>query len=579
MYYSDIVFLANVLLKFASNISLSVSNVWKFVMVSRTQAYSLSAASRAGVGTCARSLDVKRILLTSGCALLVGISYYLGTRIGFALTPRDEPIATFWPPNAVLLAALLLAPKRMWLAFFLAVFPAHMLAQLRVGVPVLTALGWFISNSSEALLGALCITRYRSGRSLFDSVRGVLAFVVFGLLVAPLATSFLDAASVVITGWGKNYWALSGTRFLTNALAELTLVPAIVLWGTNGLFWIRNSPLIRWVEAAFLAIGTVAISVFVFSSHPGSPNAIPALMYAPLPFLLWATVRFGSGGLSLSLLCIALVSIWNAMHGRGPFTSSSMAENVQSLQAMFFMVATPLLFLSAVIAQMRRMEESLSRISGRLIHAHEEERQRISRELHDDLGQQLALVQAKLEELREASDTSWDTSLADLSGRLSDISTTAHEISYGLYPSHLEHLGLLMALERLCKETGRGRSLSIHLTSTDFSSDLDPRIALCLYRVTQEALHNILAHSRAHKAEIELKNDEQRIWLRIIDDGVGFDPEQTSRAGLGLVSMTDRIKSLGGSIDVKSGKMAGTQIQVSVPMRQPPPRELLASAD
>jgi hypothetical protein len=118
MYYPAIVFLANVLLKFASNISLSVSNVWKFVMVSRTQADSLSAASRASVGTGKRSLDVKRILLTSGCALLVGIGYYLATRIGFALIPRDEPIATFWPPNAVLLAALLWLPRECGGPFF-----------------------------------------------------------------------------------------------------------------------------------------------------------------------------------------------------------------------------------------------------------------------------------------------------------------------------------------------------------------------------------------------------------------------------------------------------------------------------
>jgi len=293
-------------------------------------------------------------------------------------------------------------------------------------------------------------------------------------------------------------------------------------------------------------------------------------MYAPLPLLLWATVRFGSGGLSLSLLSIALVSTWNAMQGRGPFIAPSMAENVQSLQVMLCMVATPLLFLSAVITQMRRMEESLSRMSGRLIHAHEEERQRISRELHDDLGQQLALAQAKVEGLKEEFGASRTSALAELSDRLLEISTTAHEISHGLYPSHLEHLGLVSALKRLCKESGRGTSVSIHLTSTDLSSELDPRIALCLYRVTQEALHNILAHSRAHKAEVDLRSNDHRIWLRITDDGIGFDAERPSPAGLGLVSMRDRVQSLDGSIDVKSGKALGTQIQVSLPLRKSP---------
>src|SRR6516164_134997 len=92
-------------------------------------------------------------------ALLVGISYYVGTRIGFAWTPAGQPNSTFWPPNAILLAALLLTPRRAWWTFLLAVLPAHMFAQLQTGVPVWTALGWFITNTSEALIGALCITR------------------------------------------------------------------------------------------------------------------------------------------------------------------------------------------------------------------------------------------------------------------------------------------------------------------------------------------------------------------------------------------------------------------------------------
>ena len=88
-------------------------------------------------------------------ALLVGISYYFGTRIGFAWTPRGWPNSTFWPPNAILLAALLVAPRRAWWMFFLAVLPAHMFAQLQTGVPVWTAAFWFITNSFEAFIGAL----------------------------------------------------------------------------------------------------------------------------------------------------------------------------------------------------------------------------------------------------------------------------------------------------------------------------------------------------------------------------------------------------------------------------------------
>src|SRR5580765_2734689 len=128
--------------------------------------------------TSSRQTQTLRIF---GAALLVGASYYLGTRIGFAWTPSGQPISTFWPPNAILLACLLLTPVRTWWALILAVFPAHMLAQLQVGVPVSTAIGWFTTNIGEALIAALCITRVIDRRKIFDDVRGVFTFIVFAV--------------------------------------------------------------------------------------------------------------------------------------------------------------------------------------------------------------------------------------------------------------------------------------------------------------------------------------------------------------------------------------------------------------
>src|SRR6516164_420136 len=165
--------------------------------MSRMLLSSLSSTSMERVNTSEThelSVPASRILPTVSAALLVGISYYVGTRIGFAWTPSGQPNSTFWPPNAILLAALLLTPRRAWWTFLLAVLPAHMFAQLQTGVPMWTAIGWFITNTSEALIGALCITRLTHQETVFDSVRGVSVFVIFGVLIAPFATSFLDAA-------------------------------------------------------------------------------------------------------------------------------------------------------------------------------------------------------------------------------------------------------------------------------------------------------------------------------------------------------------------------------------------------
>jgi two-component system sensor histidine kinase UhpB len=521
------------------------------------------------------SLRADGILRSGGFALLVGIGYYLGTRIGLALTPHGHPNSTFWPPNAILLGALLLAPRRTWWTLLLAVPPAHLFAQLPAGVPFWTAIGWFITNISEALIGAYFITRFTRGKT-FDTVRGVLAFVVFGVLIAPLATSFLDAAAVVITGWGRHYWPLSTQRFWTNALAELTIVPAIVICGSGNLTSIRKASLARWGEALLLGAGTVLIATLVFGSQLVSPAKTPALLYAPLPLLLWAAVRFGSVGLSLSVLSTAFISMWYTIHGLAAFPSASMEQNVLSLQILLCIATVPLLFLSGLMSEARRTAESLRNLSVSLIDAQEQERNRIACELHDELGQEIALAKAQLDGLIDDHDESLKPDLTGLSDQLSIISNTAREISHGLYPRQLEYVGLATAVTRLCDEIGRGKHLSIHLAVSPLPR-LEPPTSLCLYRVVQEALHNIMKHSQAKNVDVKLGADDRNVLLQIIDDGVGFDLSH-ERGGLGLHSMQERVRSVGGTIEIASSPKNGTRIEVRVNLRQDSPDDLPRAA-
>jgi len=494
-------------------------------------------------------------------ALLVGISYYLGTRIGFAWTPAGRPISTFWPPNAILLAALLIAPRKTWWKFILAVLPFHMWAQLEAGVPVWTALGWFLTNSGEALIGVYCITRFNGSSKRFDSVRGVLIFVVFGVLFAPLTTSFLDASAVVLTGWGRHVWPLGMERFWTNALAELTIVPMIVLGSARGIAWIRETSRARLCEAVLLAIGTALVAFLVFGFENWSPASTPALLYVPLPLLLWAAARFGLGGLSVSVLSTALISNWYTIHGRAPFPDASMAQNVISLQILFCMVVVPLMFLSAVMTEARRTQESLCKMSASLIEAQEQERHRIARELHDDLGQELALAKVMLDAAREESEDSFSARLTEVSDQLSAISTRAREISHGLYPTQLEYLGLQKAVKKLCDEMQRGKQISIDLMAGNLPEGLQSSISLSFYRIVQEGLHNIITHSHAKHAQVELAANRGEMLLRITDDGMGFDTSQEA-AGLGLASMRERVQAIGGCIDISSFPKSGTRIEV-----------------
>jgi signal transduction histidine kinase len=510
-------------------------------------------------------------------ALLVGISYYFGTRMGFAWTPRGWPNSTFWPPNAILLAALLVAPRRMWWAFFLAVLPAHMFAQLQTGVPVWTAACWFITNSFEAFIGAYCITKFSGAERRLDSVRWVFMFVVFGVLVAPLATSFLDAAGVVITGWGKDYWHLGIQRFFTNALAVLTIVPPVMALSAKNGFRTRGIRAARLLEAALLMLATVLVAFWVFGPLPPSSRTMPTAMYIPLLFLVWAAVRFGLAGLSLSLFSVNLISTWYVTHGLEPFPQASLPQNILSLQILFCLIAVALMFLSAVMTEAQRMQESLRSMSGNLVKAQEQERHRIARELHDNLGQELALVQVTLDRLIEKSDPSLKPDLTELSSWVATISDTTREISHDLYPTALEYLGLRKSLAKLCDDVQRGKELSLDLTIGNLPDRFRPEVSVCLYRVAQETLHNIITHSHARNVQVELTSRHGRILLMIIDDGVGFDVSHQG-AGLGLVSMRERIRSIGGSIHISSFRKAGTLVEVQVPLNEAASEGTRASA-
>ena len=525
----------------------------------------ISAARDSSLGTIESSV-AKPILRTVRPALLVGIGYYVGTRIGFAWTPIGQPNSTFWPANAILLAAFLLAPWRTWWILLLAVLPAHMIAQLQAGVPVWTAVGWFLTNTSEALIGAFCITRFSRQKNTLDSVRGVFIFVVFGVLLAPLATSFLDAAAVVITGWGRAYWPLGIERFWTNALAALTIVPGIVLCSSNGITWIRSAGGARYSEAALLAVGTVLVAGSVFGAQLLSPSTTPALLYLPLPLLLWAAARFGLGGLSLSLLSVALISIWYAMHGREPFPYASMAQNVLSLQILFCVVAVPLMFLSAIMAEARRTQDSLRRISSTLIETQEKERHRIARELHDDINQRLSMLALEPEQM-QSNPSEVGSRLQELRKQAIEISDDVQALSHELHSSKLQYLGVVAGIKSWCKEFGARQKIEIECR-TDVSSVVPLEIGFSLLRVLQEAVHNALKYSGVGRVEVQLRENASEIHLIVSDLGRGFDVEAAMQGeGLGLTSMCERIRMVNGTIAIESKPMRGTSIHVRVPFQ------------
>lgn len=295
-------------------------------------------------------------LVVERTAMLVVLAgaYFLASKLGLELTLHPTPISTLWPPNALLLAALLLTRPACWWLVLAAVFPAHMLVQIGAEVPVPMALLWFVTNGAEALLGAGFCYLFLGTKPQLDRLHDVTVFLIGCVALAPFLSSFLDIAAVKIVGWGKGeFWALWRMRFFSNALAILVLVPVILHAAHRPLHWPPFASRWCFTEALLLAAALSVLCITAFSFVDAHYDIVAMILYGLLPLLLWAALRFGSAYLSSLILIVALLAIWGAQHGRGPLILDSPAENALALQLFLIFTATPLLILAAMVREWR----------------------------------------------------------------------------------------------------------------------------------------------------------------------------------------------------------------------------------
>jgi signal transduction histidine kinase len=218
---------------------------------------------------------------------------------------------------------------------------------------------------------------------------------------------------------------------------------------------------------------------------------------------------------------------------------------------------------------LRSSQSELRALTSRLLQVQETERRRIARELHDDLNQVLALIAIELDLLAQSPPepgSTYDNRVRGLSGRVKQLSSAVHDLSHQLHPAKLEQLGLVAALRGLCGELAQAHGLSIEFAADGVPASIPGETALCLYRITQEALRNIIKHSGAPHARVELGGSPDAITLKISDDGAGFDPGGSDgNPGLGLVSMRERLRLVGGQIAIDARPAGGVRIDVHIP--------------
>jgi signal transduction histidine kinase len=216
------------------------------------------------------------------------------------------------------------------------------------------------------------------------------------------------------------------------------------------------------------------------------------------------------------------------------------------------------------ITDRKRLETELQDLSGRLIKTQDEERRRTSMELTDSLGQAVAAVSFEVSHLSRSLPGECRRELQAISAKIQDIASGIAIISQSLHPSGLDYTGLPWAIEVLCRQCLHLYGLQVGFRHEGVPAFLPPDVALCLYRIVQEGLSNVVEHSGAREAWIELTSNANEIRLALWDKGAGFDVGST-RTGLGLLTMRERARRLDGEFSIQS--QGGTRINLRIPLR------------
>ena len=288
---------------------------------------------------------------TASLACLVATLCYGAARLGGALILHPQNVWPLWPGCALLVSVLLLVPRRTWPILIAAGFAAFALYDLQSGVPIGSVVRLLLADTVEVLTAALLVSYSFDGVPRLNSVEALAKYSFFAVILAPCAVSFLGALA-----WRGNYWIGWRVSLFSEAIAFLTLTPAILGWASIGPAWAQKSRA-YFLEAAALIVTLVLVGYFTFIAPENSTT--PALLYSLVPLLLWSALRFGSTGVSTSMIVIACLSIRGAEHGRGPFVGSGGLDSVMSLQLFLLLAAAPFMVLAALVEEHQRAAQDL----------------------------------------------------------------------------------------------------------------------------------------------------------------------------------------------------------------------------
>lgn len=500
----------------------------------------------------------------------IGLAALAAQWVSLALWDHTRDSQIIWLPGPLLLALLLTSGYRYWPVFNLGWLVGMLLF---AGMKSLPATG--IVLVSFLVLGlinlaAWTLSRLRKDQSI-DNFFQLLVFLVIAVGALPAITglSFSLLASVVdLPSWlSLDWWHVA----LADSLGYVLLTPAILSL-VNPRSSLRRDSLPGWYVLVVTAGALVGL--WLGWRELGTFATMrPLLLLAPVPLAIFVALRTQVVGTCVVNLVVGLIAIQLSLAKEGPFVQPVPELTTIGVQLWMLGVAVASLYLAALVEQRRATQHALlvsstevRELAGRLIVAQEQERAHIARDLHDDINQRLAVASIRLSALRRKVDESNRQDVSQLQSELITLSEDVRHLSHDLHPSMLSQTGLTAALAGLCQNISHRSGPSIELRVSPQAKDLPEDVSLCLYRVAQEALGNAMRHAEAQRIEVALQIAREQVDLTITDDGKGFVADGNGRRGLGLMSIDERTKLLGGSYRLQSTLGKGTQLCIRIPL-------------
>ncbi len=531
--------------------------------------------------------------------VIVALAYYVSCFAGFALRFPSSGISFFWPPTAVLAAALVLTTPRSWTALLAASFVAHAAAHAQDGIPIGAWPIQFLGNAAQAMLAAFVVRRFAGGTLLFADAGRVITFIVGACVLAPAVASLIPAYVYVSLGWASDFWQAWRARTVSNGVASLTLLPSLVI----ACQYLSTAPIRvprRLGEYVVLLVGMFAVHSATASIQRSDVLGLTAALYSPAPFLLWATARFGGAGLSFALLWATLLTISNVSSGFGPLAGGSPADAVVGVQLLIAANAVPMMLIAGLLEQNRRELTQLSQSENALREANDalvrtgriaamaEFGASIAHELNQPLAAIVANAHVCLRSMTSAAPAAEIVpALNDIvieGRRASDIIERTRDM-FTNHPAQKSALNLNDSIRNVV-EMARGGlresnvllelNLDIQLPSVFADAVQMQQVLLNLVVNGVEAMQGV--PERARLLRISSRRRGNLAVVSVRDTGKGFESEHPERVfepfyttkaagiGMGLTICRSIVKNHGGSLWAVANVDRGATFRFTLPM-------------